>query len=200
MNNQILNEAVDRLKNEFAFGKTDNKAVAIIVNIAEQKLYLIHSDKTIVKSYPVSTSRFGIGNLNGSKMTPPGIHKINKKIKSNNGLKYYSKNGLIVKECEYFIGRIPKGMTEIYTSIPQNYKKEGYKEYITGAILWLEGLEKGLNKGGNVDTLNRYIYIHGTNEEFSMGTPGSIGCVRMSNKDIFELYDMVETGTLVIII
>ena len=71
---------------------------------------------------------------------------------------------------------------------------------VTSRILWLDGQEQGYNKGGNVDSYTRYIYIHGTSEEGRLGTPSSHGCIRMKNKDIIELYDKIKLGTLVLIL
>ena len=146
----------------------------IIVCVKDQELLLLKDEK-VLKSYPVSTSRFGTGNEKGSYKTPLGIHKIYKKL--GNGLPL---GAVFVKRK--WTGKIVK--------IPSE------EDIITTRILWLQGLEDGKNLGGHVDTKDRFIYIHGTTEEEKVGTPASEGCVRMRNKDIVELYGKVEEGTL----
>ena len=93
------------------------------------------------------------------------------------------------------VGREPKGLL-------QDCINEGVElpdDVITSRIMWLEGMEPGRNQGGYVDTYNRYIYIHGTSEEDKIGTPASIGCIRMLNEDVVELYRLVDAGTEVLI-
>ena len=79
-------------------------------------------------------------------------------------------------------------------------KRKSETDDITTRILWLEGLEEGINKGRGIDSFKRYIYIHGTSEEGLLGTPSSHGCIRMGNKDVIELYNIIEVGTLVLIL
>ncbi len=155
----------------------------IFVSVERQRLYLI-KDERIIKEYPVSTSKYGKGNELASEKTPTGIHRIYKKI------------GEGMPEDTYFIGRIPYSKEEAERKFGQ------IKDKITARIIWLEGCEEGINKGKNqegkiVDTKERFIYIHGTPDDIS--TPSSRGCIRMRNKDIIELFEIVKEGELVII-
>ena len=94
------------------------------------------------------------------------------------------------------IGRVYSGqIATIYTD-----QTKSKTDDVTSRILWLEGLEKGLNKGAEIDSYKRYIYIHGTSEEGRLGTPASHGCIRMKNKEVIELYDKIKIGTLVLIL
>ncbi len=157
---------------------------SIRVNIEKQLLSLLDESGTEIKNYPVSTSRHGIGNVNGSEKTPSGLHRIAEKI------------GGAMPVNEVFIGRLPHGNLD-------ECKARGVElpdDVIMSRILWLEGMEPGRNQGGYVDTYQRYIYIHGTNNEADIGTPVSIGCIRMRNADIVELFRLVEVGTEVNII
>ncbi len=159
----------------------------ILVLISKQKLYLMKG-KEVVKEYPVSTGKNGVGFVDGSFQTPLGVHRICEKI--GEGLPI----GAVLK------GRKFKG--EI-AEIEKRPVSTG-KDLITTRILWLEGLEEGKNKGYDgdgrlVDTKKRYIYIHGTNEEGLIGTPTSHGCVRMRNGDIVDLFKAIQNGTFVLI-
>jgi lipoprotein-anchoring transpeptidase ErfK/SrfK len=156
---------------------------SIRINVGEQKLYLLNEAGTAELEYPVSTSKYGVGNENGSEKTPLGLHRIKDKIGGSMPINMV------------LIGREPAGMLE--DCIEQGVDLPD--DVITSRILWLEGMEPGRNQGGYVDTYNRYIYIHGTSEENKIGTPASIGCIRMRNKDVIELYRMVEIGTEVLI-
>ncbi len=150
----------------------------IVVCIDKQKLCLV-KQKKILKVYSISTSRFGTGNEKDSYKTPLGVHRIFKKIGDN------APSGSV------FEGR---QLTGKIVSIPSP------GDLITTRILWLEGLEWAINRGGNVDSLERYIYIHGTPEEDKIGFPASKGCIRMKNQDIISLYNDVEEGTLLHIV
>ena len=146
-------------------------------------LYLCNEDGEVISQYPVSTSKYGTGSENGSEKTPLGLHRIKNKI------------GGAMPINMVFIGREPKGLLE-------DCIKDGMElpeDVITSRIMWLEGMEPGRNQGGYVDTYNRYIYIHGTSEEDRIGTPASIGCIRMRNADVIDLYRKVEMGTEVLI-
>ena len=157
---------------------------SILINIAEQSLILFDGDGNTLHRYPVSTSKYGAGNQNGSEKTPTGLHRIKDRI------------GGAMPVYEVFEARMPRGSLHEL----QEQGVELPDDVITSRIMWLEGMEPGRNQGGYVDTYNRYIYIHGTNEEDKIGTPASIGCIRMRNADIVELYRLVETGTEVNII
>ena len=156
---------------------------SIRINVGEQKLYLLDESGEVVSEYPVSTSKYGTGSENGSEKTPLGLHRIKHKV------------GGAMPMNMVLVGREPKGMLE-------DCIRDGVElpdDVITSRIMWLEGMEPGRNQGGHVDTYNRYIYIHGTSEEDKIGTPASIGCIRMLNKDVVELYRLVDIGTEVLI-
>jgi lipoprotein-anchoring transpeptidase ErfK/SrfK len=156
---------------------------SINIKVTDQQLRLLDEDGKLIKQYPVSTSKYGTGNENGSEQTPLGLHRIKDKL------------GGAMPVNEVFIGRVPHGnldeCIERGVDLPD--------DVIMSRIMWLEGMEPGRNKGGYVDTYQRYIYIHGTNHEEDIGTPSSIGCIRMCNKDIVELFRLVDVGTEVLI-
>lgn len=154
----------------------------ICIEIKNQKLYFIE-EKKITDIYSISSSEKGIGNKAGSNKTPIGIHRIKSKIGDN------------VPINSRFIGRKLTG--EIIEVISDTSK--GDLDIISTRIMWLSGEEYGINKGNGIDSYERYIYIHGTNEEGRIGIPSSHGCVRMKNKDVIDLYRKVEVGTLVLI-
>ena len=150
----------------------------VSVNIQLQELYLV-KHHTIQLKYPVSTSKYGIGNLENSFKTPLGIHAIVSKI------------GTGVPAGRIFVDRLDTGKTW----------KPGMKEenLILTRILRLKGLEPGFNSGKNIDSYDRYIYIHGTSKEKHIGTPVSHGCICMRNNDIINLFESVTENTIVII-
>ena len=155
----------------------------LLVKISEQKLYLLDEQDEVIKQYPVSTSRYGVGNQQGSYKTPTGRHCIREKI------------GDAAAEMTVFIGRQPQGVLHEL----QQSQAQIPEDIITSRILWLQGMEPGVNQGGDIDSYQRYIYIHGTDEEDSIGTPASHGCIRMCNKDVIELYDLVDIDSEVMI-
>ena len=155
----------------------------LFISIANQELYHI-KNKKIINTFTISYSKYGTGNKNGSNKTPLGLHKIKEKYGEKTPI-----NGRM-------IGRIFYG--EISTIYQDATKSK--TDDITSRILWLEGLEKGKNKGIGIDSYKRYIYIHGTSEEGRLGTPASHGCIRMKNKDVIDLYKIVKVGTLVLIL
>ena len=161
--------------------------VHLVINIAQQNLTLYQDDKELTQ-YTVSTAKNGIGSQQDSGCTPLGKHFIAKKIGTNEPIN------------AVFIGRIPTG--EIYSA--ELGKRHPERDWILSRILWLSGLEEGLNKGSNsqggCDTYQRYIYIHGTPDSEPMGAPLSHGCIRMCNDDIMELFEQVKEGTAVTII
>ena len=155
----------------------------LFVSIAKQKLYYIKDEK-IITSFIISSSKYGTGNKNGSNKTPLGLHKIKEKYGDKTPI-----NGKMV-------GRIFYGnIATIYNDTTKSKTDD-----VTSRILWLDGLEKGKNMGEGIDSYKRYIYIHGTSEEGRLGAPASHGCIRMKNKDVIDLYRMVEVGTLVLIL
>ena len=155
----------------------------LFVSIENQKMYRIQS-KDIIETYGISTSKYGIGNQMGSNKTPTGLHKINSKYGHKTPV-----NGRMIGRV--FYGQIAKIFSDTTTSKTDD---------ITSRILWLEGLENGINKGDNIDSYKRYIYIHGTSEEGRIGIPSSHGCVRMKNKDVIDLFNEVAIGTFVLIL
>ena len=155
----------------------------LFVSIENQKMYRIQS-KDIIETYDISTSKYGIGNQMGSNKTPTGLHKINSKYGHKTPV-----NGKMIGRV--FYGQIAKIFSDTTTSKTDD---------ITSRILWLEGLENGINKGDNIDSYKRYIYIHGTSEEGRIGIPSSHGCVRMKNKDVIDLFNEVAIGTFVLIL
>lgn len=151
----------------------------IRISIPEQTLTLFDPGGRAVREYVVSTSRKGPGEQWGSFCTPRGRHTIRAKI------------GAGAPVNTVFVGRRPTG--EIYTSALGERFPD--RDWILTRILWLSGCEPGFNRLGSVDTMRRYIYIHGSPDAFEMGRPGSIGCVRMRNGEIVELFDRVAHGT-----
>jgi hypothetical protein len=127
------------------------------------------------KRFLISTSRFGIGQVENSNQTPLGLHRIAQKIGGGQPI------GTV------FRSRRPVGFT--WDGHP--------KASIVHRILWLEGLEPGFNSGGSVDTYRRYIYIHGFGDETTLGRPQSHGCIHLAARDLIPLYDVVPAGTLV---
>lgn len=151
----------------------------LAVSIAEQTVSLFEQNK-FVKKFPCSTSRFGIGQVEGSNRTPLGLHRIAEKIGAGEPA------GTVFKSRK-IIG---------HTSQPELADAK-----ITTRILWFEGLEPGLNKGFdggvNVDSHARYIYIHGTADQQSIGRPASHGCIHLADADLIPLFDLLPSGTLV---
>lgn len=155
----------------------------LFISIENQELYYIRN-KTVVNTFIISSSKYGTGNENGSNKTPLGIHKVKEKHGEDTPL-----NGIMVGRI--FNGKIAK----VYHDTTRSKTDD-----ITTRILWLEGMEEGKNKGIGIDSYKRYIYIHGTSEEGRLGMPASHGCIRMKNKDIIDLYRIIEVGTLVLIL
>jgi len=150
----------------------------VLVDTNEQTLsYLKGREEAAV--FKVSTSRFGTGNREGSYKTPPGLHRITEKIGGGAAL------------WTIFSSRENTGV--VWTEGMES------ENQILTRILRLQGLEPGVNTGPQIDSYDRYIYIHGTNREDLIGTPFSHGCVCMRNRDIAELFDMVDAGTYVYI-
>lgn len=152
----------------------------ITVNIAKQRLYL-EREGIVEMDVPVSTAKNGPGEKVGSECTPRGWHTIRAMV------------GAGCPVNTVFVARRPTG--EIYT--PELGRQYPDRDWILTRILWLSGTESGLNRLGDVDTMRRYIYIHGTPDEIPLGVQNSHGCVRMRNGDIIELFDRVAVGTRV---
>jgi hypothetical protein len=153
----------------------------LYVSAASQRMYHVR-DGRLIADYDIATARNGLGCRNGSYRTPTGLHRIAGKF--GDGVPPFG----VLKERE-FTGELAD---------PDFAGAD--KDWITSRVLWLEGLEDGHNRGGDVDSHDRYIYIHGTANERSIGSPSSRGCVRMRNRDVIELFDRVPVGTLVVIL
>lgn len=151
------------------------------IDVASQSLRLVDAGTEF--QCPVSTSRFGVGEQRGSFKTPRGRHIVRAKI------------GAGCASGTVFVGRRPTG--EIYSDRLARAFPE--RDWILSRILWLSGCEKGKNRLGDVDTMRRHIYIHGMPDSEPVGVPGSIGCIRMRNSDIIELFGKVPVGTIVTI-
>lgn len=156
--------------------------VEIVIDIVIQRLCLLEGDEAVM-DVAISTARNGAGEAAGSECTPRGHHTIRAKIGAG-----YAPNSV-------FRGRRPTG--EIYT--PALDAAQPGRDWVLTRILWLSGLELGRNRLGNVDSMRRYIYIHGTPDSEPLGMPASHGCIRMRNDVLIKLFDRVEVGTHVLI-
>jgi predicted GNAT family N-acyltransferase len=154
------------------------------IYIDRQRLDLLDSAGRIVKTYSVSTAKNGPGERYGSECTPRGLHGVRAKI------------GAGCPPNTVFVRRRPTG--EIWT--PELAREHPGRDWMLTRILWLSGRERGFNRGGDVDSLRRKIYIHGTGDEATLGTPASHGCIRMSNAGVVELFDRLAVGTEVDIV
>jgi lipoprotein-anchoring transpeptidase ErfK/SrfK len=150
----------------------------IEIDIARQALSVIDNGK-VIRRYAVSTAKNGPGEKNGSFCTPRGRHIVRAKIGAGQPLN------------AVFVRRRPTG--ELWS--PELDEKHPGRDWMLTRILWLSGCEVGRNRLGDVDTMRRYIYIHGSPDRAEMGKPGSIGCIRMRNADIMELFELVPPYT-----
>jgi L,D-transpeptidase YbiS len=165
--------AAQRLRNTYLCTcSVLNEVMRIYVHVPSQTLDLIDGEN-VVRRYAISTSRYGLGSEPGSNKTPTGRFRI------------AEKHGDGAEPGMVFVSRIPTGTIG---------RPEDPKDNVQTRILWLDGLESG-----NANTYERYVYIHGTNAEGRLGAPASEGCIRMSNDDVIDLYDLVEPGTEVVI-
>lgn len=155
----------------------------LFVSVKHQKLYLLRHGN-MVSEYPISTSKYGVGNKQLSQKTPTGIHWIKHKMGGRTPINGILKGGVYTGE---------KAIVE-HDPIATN------QDFVTTRAMWLEGMEYNKNHGGKVDSYNRKIYIHGTHEEGLIGQPASHGCIRMRNYDVTELFDLVEKGLYVLIL
>lgn len=155
----------------------------IQISVSEQKLVAFNINGDLMFDTLISTASNGVGQESGSECTPLGSHRIRAKI------------GHQAPYNSVFVGRRLTG--EIFSDALSSAHPE--RDWILTRILWLCGNQVGLNRGGNVDTQRRYIYIHGAPDSHSMGKPSSHGCIKMRNTDIIELFDQVAIGTTVTI-
>ena len=153
----------------------------ININISLQRLDLLDDNGNMIKRYSISSAKNGVGEENGSFRTPRGRHLVRAKIGAGQPVN------------TVFVERRPTG--ETYS--PELARKHPGRDWILTRILWLSGLERGYNRMGKVDTMRRAIYIHGSPDTADMGKPGSRGCIRMHNRDIVELFDLVPVRTVV---
>lgn len=153
----------------------------IRISIGLQQLDLLDDAGKLIKRYSISSAKNGVGEQNGSFQTPRGRHIVRAKI------------GAGAPFNTVFVERRPTG--ETYS--PELAKRHPGRDWILTRILWLSGLERGYNRLGKVDTMRRAIYIHGSPDTADMGKPGSRGCIRMHNRDIVELFDLVPVRTSV---
>lgn len=155
----------------------------LVVSIGSQTLRL-YAEGSLKKAYAISTSKRPPSNINGSLGTPRGLHAIAEKVGAG------QPPGIVFKH------RVATGFhfSEYEERVAAG---ESSGNLITTRIMWLKGLEAGINQGGEVDTHDRYIYIHGTNREDLLGQPQSAGCILMGNLDVIELFEEVRVGDLV---
>ena len=151
----------------------------LLISVADQVADLFDDAGTRVRRYPVSTAANGVGEVKDSYRTPRGRHIVRAKIGAGQPVN------------TVFIRRRPTG--EIYT--PDLYAQAPERDWILTRILWLSGCQPGFNRLGRVDTMRRYIYLHGTSDRTPLGAPGSHGCIRMANRDIVELFDLLPAGS-----
>jgi hypothetical protein len=170
-------ESFNKTRSSLGIKQTDR---VILVRLGSSTLQLRRKGR-VVSSYAISSSRRPFSNVADSMGTPSGLHAIAERI------------GAGQPAGAVFRSRVPTGL---HFSEVKGWEDEA-GNLITSRILWLRGLEPGVNSGGNVDTYRRYIYIHGTQHEDRIGEPLSGGCILMRNRDVIELYDEVRVGDLV---
>lgn len=165
---------------EMRYPEADIDGDVLYVSVRRQRMYHVRG-RRMLKEYPISTSANGLGAERDSYRTPTGLHRVSERIGE---------------------GVPPWGVLKdrVFTGELADSACADGRDVITSRILWLSGQEQGVNAGAGVDSHDRWIYIHGTANEGSIGTPSSRGCVRMRNADILELFDQVPTGTLVVIL
>jgi len=155
----------------------------IRIDTPTQTMRLYDDKGLLLRQYTISSGANGVGEQSGSECTPRGAHIIRAKI------------GADAPANAVFVGRRQTG--EMYA--PELRAQHPGRDWILTRILWLSGSEPGRNRLGQNDTMRRYIYIHGTPDDVALGKPGSRGCIRMSNADMIELFELVEAGTPVMI-
>ena len=153
----------------------------IEIDVPSQTLVLLDDEGETLRRYAVSTGKTGVGEQSGSNQTPRGRHIVRAKIGAGQPLR------------TVFRGRRPTG--EVWS--PELHALHPGRDWMLTRILWLSGCEPGFNRLGLVDTMRRFVYIHGAPDLAPMGVPGSHGCVRMRNEEVIELFDLVPTYTSV---
>lgn len=182
MSNVQILDRLRLLQDDLEKHDIDPQQSLLWVDISGQRLYVIDSGE-VSESFPVSTAFRGTGCQQDSLQTPTGLHEICEMIGDGEPV------GMVFK------GRKPTGELAMIEA----GDAETGQDIITSRILWLNGLEPGVNQGESVDTRERYIYIHGTNEEGRIGQPVSHGCIRMKNSDVISLFQHVRVGTPVVL-
>jgi len=147
----------------------------LVVDVREQRLHLVRGEH-VERDYAVSTSKAGTGNVMDSYRTPTGWHEVVERF------------GAGEPAGRVFLDREPTN--DMLT--PEQWKDDESKDVILTRILRLAGLDEGVNRGGQVDTYSRYIYLHGANHEHRLGTPVSHGCIHLANVEIIELFDRLQ--------
>lgn len=166
---------------EVRYPDQDVHGEVLYISVQRQRIFHVQNGR-LLDTYPVSTAQKGLGCELDSYCTPMGLHRIAEKIGED-----IPPLG-ILRDRQY-TGELAD---PDFAGID--------KDWITSRVLWLDGLEPGVNQGGQVDSRDRYIYIHGTANERSVGTPASMGCIRMLNNDVIELYEHVGPGALVVVL
>ncbi|MBZ0206860.1 MAG: L,D-transpeptidase [Flavobacteriales bacterium] len=156
-----------------------SEGYVLYVSVQSQRMYFV-VEGVLKAEYVISTARNGLGASRNSNRTPEGLHRVVRKFGEG-----VPPRGIF--KARQFTGEVASGET-------------ANDDLITSRILWLDGMEPGVNEGGSVDSMERGIYIHGTADEASLGTPSSHGCIRMRNSDVIALYDRILLGTLVVIL
>jgi len=160
--------------NPFSYGQP-----WLLVGVKSQTLRYYDGSGLLARQYSVSTAKFGVGEQKNSYQTPRGWHKVCEKIGDG-------------AEKDTIIFRQKITPWKYSETLHQQYPN---KDWILTRVLWLCGMEPGLNQGGDVDSYDRYIYIHGAGAHVPFGTPSSLGCVRMKSDDVIELFDHTAVGT-----
>jgi lipoprotein-anchoring transpeptidase ErfK/SrfK len=178
--NGMLNFLMEYLSIKYSDKEFDS---FIYVAVKKQKLFLVENDE-IVAEYKISTAKKGLGNKAGSFKTPQGLHQVVEKV------------GEEVEPFGIIKQKVPTGEK----AEPMLQAESTNQDLITSRVMHLRGQEEGINRGGDVDSYNRGIFIHGTHEEGLIGKPASKGCIRMKNADIIDLFERIEVGTFVVIL
>jgi len=166
---------------EVRYPEHDLQHDLLYVSVQRQRLFHVRH-RRLIGSYPIATASRGLGSEQDSYRTPTGLHRVCEKI--GDSVPLYG-----VLRDRQFLGELAEPLAGGVDT-----------DRITSRILWLAGMEPGVNQGGKVDSRERFIYIHGTENERSVGTPSSMGCIRMLNGDVVRLFEEVAMGTLVVIL
>ncbi|MBK7382587.1 MAG: L,D-transpeptidase [Flavobacteriales bacterium] len=153
----------------------------LYISVQRQRLFHVRNGELIAE-FAIATASNGLGSQQDTYRTPTGLHRVSEKF--GDGVPPFG----ILRDRE-FTGQLAD---PDFSGID--------KDWITARVLWLSGLEPGVNQGGEVDSHERFIYIHGTANEKSVGSPTSKGCIRMRNADVIDLYEQVPIGTLVVVL